>query len=127
MHSTKGPSGQWYAHNGDFSGEVKVSLPVRPQGDYGLNYPCASEPHQIAGQQGHFVEVEIPFADIRALYLRYLTSKQISRLEQASDDEREQMLLGIPEPASPQSGQAPAWVLEELKRRDMPGWRGGGE
>jgi hypothetical protein len=112
MHSTRGPSGQEYGHNGDFSGAVKASIPVRPQASHPDNYTSASTPHVLAGGEMR-IEVEIPFEDIRALYLRYLTSKQISRLEQASDDELEQMLLGTPEPR-----QAPAWVLEELKRRE---------
>jgi hypothetical protein len=94
MHSTQGPSGQWYAHNGDFSGEVKITIPIRDQGPYPQSHTTASGPHQIAGEQGIFVQVEIPFEDIRALYLSHLRSQRIYRLEQSTDEELEQMLLG---------------------------------
>lgn len=93
MHSTKGPSGQWYAHNGDFSGPVKISIPVRSQAQYPYDHTSASTPHTLAGEQGTFVEVEIPFEDLRALYLAYVRRERISLLEQASDDDLEQMLL----------------------------------
>lgn len=118
MHSTQGPSGQWYTHNGDFSGPVKASIPVRPQAEYPDDYTSASTPHVLPGEELR-IEVEIPFKDIRALYLRYLTSKQISLLEQATDDERERMFLGESGPAAP-SPSLPAWVREGLLHKDTP-------
>lgn len=104
MHSTQGPSSQWYAHNGDYSGAVKASIPVRAQARYPDNYTSASKPHAIAGEEGEFVEVEIPFEDIRALYLAYVRQTRISRLEQAEDAELEAELIGTRQtPAQPVS------------------------
>jgi hypothetical protein len=85
MHSFTGPSGNHYFHNGDFSGGVKV------------------EASAIADSQLGTM-AEIPFEDIRALYLRYLRSERISRLEQAEDAELEAELLGTPQ----KPAQAPA-------------------
>lgn len=100
MHTTQGPSGQYYAHNGDFSGSVKAAIPVREQASYPHDdHACASQPHHLMGEEGLFVEVEIPFEDIRALYLRHVRSQMISRLENASDEELEASLTASQPPA----------------------------
>lgn len=74
-HTFLGPSGATYSHNGDFSGGVCVEK---------SEVPC----------RYHDTAVEIPFEDIRALYLAYVRSNLISRLEQAGDTELEAQLLG---------------------------------
>jgi hypothetical protein len=63
MHSFEAPSGTTYHHNGDFSGNIVMDGEDRLGGD-----------------------IEIPFEDIRALYLESLRRSKISALEQASAD-----------------------------------------
>lgn len=94
MHSTTGPSGLTYHHNGDYSGDVKVTIPLerhktRPWGTTTTKFDIDERIRQVT--------VDIPFEDMRWLVLRYLQSKLISRLEDANDDELEQLLLGFKE------------------------------
>lgn len=96
MHAHRGPSGQWYNHNGDFSGEVLASLRVHGQGLPPGDRASASIPHKAVGEDGEmgeFVEVRISFEDIRSLYLAYVRQNRISRLEQAENAELEAELL----------------------------------
>jgi hypothetical protein len=95
MHSTQGPSGQWYAHNGDYSGSVHVHIPVRDQTRYpDKDRTTASAVHNLPGEEGEFVQVQIPFEDIRALYLAHLRSAMISQLEQQDATQLEEELIG---------------------------------
>lgn len=121
MPSTRGASGQWYAHNGDFSGAVKASIPVRPQTRYpDPDHTTASTSHGVMGEDGVFVEVEIPFDDIRTLYLRHLRSRKIRELEQASDDELEGILGLVPAPAPKPVDTTPQWVDEAVHYQAAP-------
>ena len=93
MHSTQGPSGLCYAHNGDFSGDVKVTIPMRRPGET-YSWGTSSDIEVEINERDKTVTVDIPFEDIRALYLAYLRRNMISRVEQASDTELEAHLLG---------------------------------
>jgi hypothetical protein len=120
MHSTQGPSGQWYQHNGDFSGPIVITdLDTAINNEYG--YP----------------RIEIPFEDIRAIYLRYARSKMISELEQASDDDLEADWVGIaqeprptvfpkispvPTPEAQEREQAARWTREFLRDSESYKW-----
>ena len=87
MHSTTAPSGLTYHHNGSFSGVVKTEIPVREQTGYpDKDHACAREKFvRRGGQTQAYVEVEIPFADMKHLVLSYLRSEAIGFLEQADD------------------------------------------
>lgn len=63
MHDFEAPSGITYHHNSDFSSNVIME-----------------------GEDRLGKNIEIPFGDIRALYLEYLRRSKISALEQASAD-----------------------------------------
>lgn len=65
MHSFDAPSGRSYFHNSDFDGDITF---------LGDSNSVTERPF------------DIPFEDIRALYLEYLRRSKISALEQASYD-----------------------------------------
>jgi hypothetical protein len=94
-HTLRGPSGATYAFNEDFSGGVSVEASEVPS-------------------RYHDTAVEIPFADIRALYLEYARRKAISRLEQAEDGELEALLFPGPQTAAETvpDPALPGWVHE---------------
>ncbi len=98
MHSTSGPSGQTYHHNGDYSGSVKAFMPVRSQEGCkeGPDIACVSRPVKgidYDNPEVEYVEVSIPFEDIRRLAMWYLMGKVTERLENANDDELERLFL----------------------------------
>jgi hypothetical protein len=86
MHTTTGPSGRVYHHNGDFSGNVLAESVSVDTGDLEGWKTCG--------------DVEIPFADMRHLVLQRYRSRLILLLEEA-DDDRLEMLLGIDHPDQP--------------------------
>lgn len=95
MHSTEAPSGQTYHHNGDFSGVVMADIPVRHQ----TRYPEKDHTRASCVIENEFtthpyVEVEIPFEDVKYLVLAYLRSKAVSFLEQADDETLEKFFSG---------------------------------
>lgn len=72
-HTTIGAEAT-FIHNGDFSGDITISSkktnfePVRnPDGDY--------------------IDLTIPFEDLKMIVATYVRDKNISALEQASDDD----------------------------------------
>lgn len=85
MHSFDAPSGRTYHHNGDFSGDVVFTQSTTEDGSL----------------EDVDVEVEVPFADLKALVAQHVRNVRIewieqtgaygieavSWLEQASDDE----------------------------------------
>lgn len=87
MHSFNAPSGLTYHHNGDCSGGVRVEIPMgrRAAQDYGV---------PAIDNNARTVTVDIPFKDIRALYLNHLRNRRISMLENADDDALEEMWSG---------------------------------
>lgn len=90
MHTTRGPSGLYYHHNGDYSGDVMVTVPFeRATPDPYSTYVAKAE----IDEQQRKVTVDIPFEDMRRLVLAHLRSKLIEELEQADDDKLEQLLL----------------------------------
>jgi hypothetical protein len=95
MHSTSAPSGQTYHHNGDYSGPVKMFLPVREQLHYPGEIARAGTPEKVPGAEGVFVEVEIPFEDMKALVMDHFRSVLISRLEDADTEAMERLFLGF--------------------------------
>lgn len=75
---TTAPSGLTYHHNGDFSGRVRVEIPMghRSGDDFGVSSIDNNE---------RTVTVDVPFEDMKHLVLAYLRSETIGRLEQADD------------------------------------------
>jgi len=96
MQDTEGPSGLHYFHNGDFSGSVKVEIPVLPDEHWSGNGDRASvsEPYPQVVTQRRVVEVEIPFADLKHLVLQYQRRRLVSMLEDADDAEMMLFLTG---------------------------------
>lgn len=76
-HSFVSPSGRSYHYNGDFSGDIKL--------DYEFELPCYNSGelymHKI------IETVRIPAQDVKALAAQYVRNTQISKMEQASDEE----------------------------------------
>lgn len=72
MHSFDAPSGRTYFHDGDMSPGSDVLF------------------HQTV--RGQEATVYVPMADILALAAQHVRSREIARLEEASDEE----LLGLP-------------------------------
>jgi hypothetical protein len=69
MYSTQGPSGRYYHHNSDFSGDVHTTVVL---GETGTDETVMAN-------------VEIPFKDMLHLVLAHFRSKAVSFLEQADD------------------------------------------
>jgi hypothetical protein len=69
MHTSTGPEGTKFLHNGDYSGDVEIISP-----DYCLG-----------------IAFEIPFADLKFLVAQYVEREKIRRLEDATPDE----ILGL--------------------------------
>jgi hypothetical protein len=70
MHTTEGPQGTVFHHNGDYSGEVKVTVTAEPARGTDVNHV----PHWTA---------EVPFADLEALVLGKYRNYAITMLESA--------------------------------------------
>jgi hypothetical protein len=68
-HTTITDGGTTFTHNGDYSGDVRITA------------PSAGRPY-----------IEVPFADLRQLVLWYLRDKAIERLENAEGGELEALL-----------------------------------
>lgn len=73
-----------FLHNGDFSGNVKVSLPERVS---------AYEYHDYAPGNERIETIHLPFAAMKALVLEYFRRKMISALEDAEGEELEQLVF----------------------------------
>lgn len=67
-HTTRASGGTTFVHNGDYSGNVRITAP------------------------GGGWDAEIPFADLRELVLGYLRQRMITGIEEMSDDTLEQVL-----------------------------------
>lgn len=98
MHSTQAPSGQHYHHNGDYSGAVKAYVPIRPQTRWPKkDVACASHPVKgidFENPDAEYVEVEIPFEDMKRLVIDSFRSRLISHLESSDDETLERLFLG---------------------------------
>lgn len=96
MRSYDAPSGLIYHHNGDYSGDVKIAVPMcRPGETY--SWGQASDKVVEIDEHDQAVIVDIPFEDMKRLVLNYYRSELISRLEQ-SDEVLEQFLFGYTSP-----------------------------
>lgn len=96
VRTTDGPSGQEYHHNGDYSGVVTAYVPVREQTRYpDKTHACAGRPQGESSEGSEYVEVEIPFEDMKSIVFGYLGRKIVSFVESAEDDELEQILLRL--------------------------------
>jgi hypothetical protein len=86
MHTTKGPGGTVFHHNGDYSGDVVIQFDAPTESGKGS---------YMQSPDGDLVNwrIEVPFADVRALVLGYLRDKRISELEDAGDGELEKLLF----------------------------------
>jgi len=73
-HTTETAGGTVFIHNGDYSGPVQIR----------------ARKGEVL-EDGRF-ELEVPFADMRALVLGYLRQRMIAGIEDASDDTLEAML-----------------------------------
>lgn len=89
MHSTQGPSGLYYHHNGDYSGDVKVTIPMMRRELYTWGSGTVQVEIDEPRQQ---VTVDIPFEDMRHLVLSHYRSLMTGRLENADDKELERLL-----------------------------------
>jgi hypothetical protein len=79
-HTTKGPDGTVFHHNGDYSGDLDIVV--------------RREPKMFATPEGPTAwVVSVPFADIRSLVLSYLRDKRTGELEDAEGDELEKLLF----------------------------------
>ena len=72
-HTSHGPQGTLFIHNGDYSGDISI-------------YRELPEP----------VSIVVPFEDLRELVLDYLASKRINELENAGGDYLERLLMRGP-------------------------------
>lgn len=61
-HTFEGPSGRFYFHNGDFSGEIEFTIDTTYQGGF----------------------VSMPFKDLEALYMKYLGTMSLEAMEQVT-------------------------------------------
>ena len=80
------PSGLIYDHNADFSGGVRVELPMGQHAGthHGVRTINATD---------QTVEVVIPFTDMRHLVLASLRSRMMLHLEEADDDTLEKFFF----------------------------------
>lgn len=80
MHAFDSPTtqGVTYFHNGDFSGNVKILVPT----DMADVEPV---------ENTDFIEIEVPFEDLKALVARYVRRRKIADFEREEDD----VILGI--------------------------------
>jgi hypothetical protein len=86
MHTTKGPEGTVFNHNGDYSGDVVIKIDAATGSDKG-SYTQSPDGEMVQWR------IEVPFADVRALVLGYLRDKRIGELEDVGDDELEGLLF----------------------------------
>jgi len=83
-HTTRAAGGTVFTHNGDYSGDVGVTVYTAPEE---LTDGSPFE-HRAAWR------VAVPFADLRELVFAYLRDRKSEWLEQCSDGEFEAVLLG---------------------------------
>lgn len=79
----------YYHHNGDYSGDVKVTVPMtrhesRPWGTTTTKVEIDEHRREVT--------VDIPFDDMKHLVLDHYRSRMISCLENADDQEVERLL-----------------------------------
>lgn len=101
MHTTVGPQGTCFNHNGDFSGLVKFSAPLSDGDGQSVDvespFPILA---RAASRPGHWVSVEarredddqrctveVPIADLRFLVAVRVRDERIEALENAEAEE----------------------------------------
>jgi hypothetical protein len=100
MHTTHGPLGTTFHHNGDFSGLVKFLAPcaaAQRSVDVEAPFSALVRAAVLPGYWGsvdvrredndEMSEVEVPIADLRALVGRRVRDARISSLEEAEPEE----------------------------------------
>lgn len=70
MHTTQGPKGVYFVHDGDYGGQVKIFIP-------------SDTANMELSHQDHTVMVEVPMEALEFFVARKIVSKYISSLEQA--------------------------------------------
>ncbi len=94
MRSTDAPSGLTYHHNGDYSGAVRVEIPMGRRA--GTSYGVSSVDYNE-----QTTTVDIPFEDMRHLVLASIRKRMIMHLEEADDATLEKFLFTAPLDAAP--------------------------
>jgi hypothetical protein len=74
MHTTKANLGSTFIHNGDYSGDLIISVP-------------ADKVKEVPDPTGAWVHINLPFEDIKQLVADYVRERTITALEQANDDD----------------------------------------
>lgn len=93
MHSTPLSGGVTAFHHGDMSG--KIQLVYMGKADHSHRaYIVDEDGFTCKDPIADHVQVELTFADIRALYLSHIRRQKISRLEQMADEELERLIEG---------------------------------
>lgn len=80
-HTYRAGGGTLFHHDGDFGGDVKITVPAEPV-------------EMVTAEGGTAWMTVVPFADLRELVFAYLRARKIEQLEQCSDDAFEAALLG---------------------------------
>lgn len=93
MHTTPLSGGVVAYHNGDMSGDIDLTFWGKADHSHRA-YIVDENGFQSKEPIQDTVMVKLSFADIRALYLGYIRSQKISRLEQMSDDDLERLIEG---------------------------------
>lgn len=93
MRSYDAPSGLSYHHNGDYSGDVKIAVPMRRPGKT-YSWGQTSDIVVEIDDRDQAVIVDIPFEDMKHLVLDYYRSELISRLERG-DEVLERLLFRV--------------------------------
>ena len=83
MHTTEGPEGTVMHHNGDYSGDVKITVNHEPYNGQDVNH------------ENHWT-VEVPFRDLEALVLDKYRGNAIEALEMAEGRELARALGLVP-------------------------------
>ena len=103
MHSTTGPLGTTFHHNGDFSGEIKFSGSSEDAGRHvdveapfselvrasvlpGYWASVAAHLDVVRPSKDDFLTVEVPVADLRSLVAGRVRDERISALEEIDDE-----------------------------------------
>lgn len=93
MHTTPLSGGVIAHHNGDMSGDIELVFWGKAEHSHHA-YLLDEDGFQNNNPIQDTVMVKLSFEDIRKLYLGYIRSQKISRLEQMSDDDLERLIEG---------------------------------
>ncbi len=89
MHTIEGLVAT-FNHNGDFSGDVKITIPTYYAGG-AVQEKYVYLPNAGPEDVEETVTIQVPFGDLKRLVASYVLSRRIEKLEQAEDDE----ILGV--------------------------------